>query len=108
MEGLYIYQLFSYHWIINRTINVEIPRMRQTQKTTTEKSDEDSEHLKKRKIENCDPSTEVDVEVTVNNSKWIPPIDLSQRNISVARAISEMKGHTAFLTFAVRPSIFEE
>lgn len=37
-------------------------------------------------------------------NKWAAPVDLPSRSLLVARPLSEMKGHTAFLTFAVRPS----
>ena len=33
--------------------------------------------------------------------------DLQTRNISVARPVAEMKGHTAFLTFAVAPHVLD-
>ena len=38
------------------------------------------------------------------NIKWVLPTDLPTRSMNVARPMSEMKGHTAFLTFAVRSS----
>ena len=39
------------------------------------------------------------------HNKWIKPSDLPSRLMKVARPVGEMKGHTAFLTFAVRPSL---
>ncbi len=36
--------------------------------------------------------------------KWTPPVGMERRSVLVARPLAEMKGHTAFLTFAVRPS----
>lgn len=74
---------------------------------------------KKRKIESTESGEGEDTEQNETgknkNIKWVLPTDLPTRSMNVARPMSEMKGHTAFLTFAVRsaraaaaPSVPEE
>lgn len=66
----------------------------------TDDADLNESEKKKRRLEDSD-------EIADQGSymRWVPPSNLPRRSISVARPIAEMKGHTAFLTFAVRPSL---
>lgn len=114
---------------IIRIVSLDTPRMRPLGKYGTfdkeTEAETDERDCKKRRIDasdsdpansdsgaaNSDSGAGNGAEMTLSNSeknsiwnKWVAPADLPSRPLLVARPLSEMKGHTAFLTFAVRPS----
>jgi tRNA (adenine57-N1/adenine58-N1)-methyltransferase len=70
-------------------------------------NDEEEEESKKRQRRDDPPAATADAPVTVVNPyriTYAPPV-MPTEEVLVARAMPEMKGHTAFLTFAVRPPL---